>query len=151
MGPSPIICRYALFCKESSIEPDGAVSLHSILSAYLRVFDFPVTIPLCFVAFLELSLEEYRQQGEGELALRLIVTAPNGVPVGDVKIDAPFTEYTPEMAGCSVAISLGESDFWEPGDYEFSIFVNNAVLYTTFLHLTVATDVDRKARGTGSP
>ena len=136
MSDNFVKCIYSLFCKHCEIEADGLITLHSIHSGNLTVAEFPIKIPLCFVFFLELDLNRYKQSDEKGINVRIIVNSPWGQTIGEMRPATPFVEVSPDKAVCNVSVPYGETMFWQAGEYTFEVFVNNSLLRTTTLNLS---------------
>ena len=139
MNDYPVKCLHSLFCKDCIVEADGRMTLYSIYSEYITVTGFPITIPLCFVIFLELDLEKNNQSTDKELNIRFLVQSPWGPTVGDLRPETPFKQVSPEKAICNVTMTLGDVEFRQAGKYDFEVFLGFHVIYTTTLNLTEAT------------
>jgi hypothetical protein len=127
-------CLHSMFCKECIYEADGLISLSSIFDhVYFPIL--PAKMPLCFVCFLELSLEKYNMSDVKDLDVRILIKTPSGVNASETRPEIPFRQVSNEKAQAAVAVSFGEITLYEFGKYDFEVFSNDMLLYTNFFEV----------------
>jgi hypothetical protein len=134
MTDNLVKCLHSLFAKDCRVEPDGLMSLISIYSS-VSPPQMPANIPLCFVCFLELDLEKYKETQLMELETRVLINAPWGPNISDTRTNAPFIQISEKTARSAVSIPFGKVQFYEYGEYEVQVFINDRLIHTTHFNI----------------
>ena len=128
-------CLNSLFAQNCRTEPNGQISIISIYNSIVTP-TMPLTIPLCFICFLELSLENYQKSDIKDLEIRILVNQPWGTNISDMRAKPHFVQRSDEVAISHHVTDFGNVEFFEFGKYEFQVFLNKvSLLHTNFLEI----------------
>jgi hypothetical protein len=133
MKDSMVRCLHSLICKECQVEEDGTISIISIYPR-LTFSSLPATLPLCFVCFLELSLEKYYQNVQ-DLDVHILITSPSERIVSDTQKADVFEQISADKARLTTSVNFGEVEFLEFGTYTFQVFFKNELLCDDFFEI----------------
>lgn len=133
MQDDMVRCLHSLICKECQVDADGTISIISIYPR-LTFSSLPAKLPLCFVCFLELSLEKYYQSVQ-DLEVQIVITSPSGRVIRDTRKDDVFEQISADKARLTTPVNFGEVEFLEFGTYTFQVFFKSELLCDDFFEI----------------